>query len=223
MKKIILDTMSYKVANSGLVLTLLNVMYGVFLGVFAQYLVIIGTENVTKTPTVEYLITQNNCIFLFAFLIYFVIDWFSANITLIFDQGVNHIILILAILFIFWLGFMLINAIEPNNYLFLSFSIYSAIASSLDIKIKYSINESEELQEIWKKYVFFIVRLLFSFILLFCSILLILNANHGSEQIMKYLCYFFLALIIIAKIIRYFVLVYSKLKCEQSPLTTITT
>ncbi|MDP1814034.1 MAG: hypothetical protein Q8K92_06255 [Leadbetterella sp.] len=221
MKQKIQDTISYKVANSGLVLTLLNVMYGVFLGVFAQYLVIIGTEEITKTPTVEYLITKNNCIFLFAFLIYFVIDWFSANITLIFEEGVNHLILILAILFIFWLGFMLINAIEPNNYLFLSFSIYSAIASSLDIRIKYSLNESNELQEIWKKYVFFIIRLLFSFILLFFSILLILNANLESELIMKSLCYLFLAFIIIAKIIRYFVLVYSKLKYDLS--ITLTT
>lgn len=212
MKETIQKTMKYKVTDFQLVLTLLNVMYGVFLGVFSQYLV--QFSDAEHHPIdIKFLVCSENIFFVASLFLYYLLDWFSSNITLLFEKGTNHIILLSAIIFIFWLGFMLIIALNPGNSLFLSFGIYSAIASSLDIELKYKVLQEDEVIELrhsWRKYHFFFIRLLLSLILIFFSVLLIYNANSASQEAMSMICYLAFIGLIIAKLFRYFWLVNLK-------------
>lgn len=212
MKRELESSLKHKVADFQLILTLLNVMYGVFLGVFAQYLIEFSNHGSEK-PAIHFLVCWENVFFVIMFFVYYIMDWFSANITLLFEKGTNHILLLFAIIFIFWLGFMMIISLDPNSGLLLSFGIYSAIVSSLDIELKYKIlvdDEVVELRHSWKKYLFFVIRLLLSIVLIFFSILLIYNANEISKFTMLVLCYGTFSALIIAKLFRYFWLVYLK-------------
>ena len=211
MKKKIAIALTHKVADFQLILTLLNVMYGVFLGVFAQYIVEFTTS--TNTTSIHFLINSENIFFVAMFFFYFIVDWFSANITLIFEKGTNHLLLIFAIIFIFWLGFMLIIALDPKSYLFLSFGVYSAIASSMDIELRYKVvqeGENLELKHFLNKIYFFIFRFFFSLALILFSILLMLNPDNLQDKSSKIACYIIFISLIVLKVFRYFWLVYLK-------------
>ena len=189
----------YHVKDVTQVKIILNIIYSVLLGLFAKNIIYLHYDP-SKEEIINiyfFLDWKNNALYIFAFFLYFILDWFTVNIARWYgSKGINHFSLFLAVVCVFILGSMLVFSINPSCWLLLFFGIYSIIVSWADPAKEYYENEVVI-------NLFFLFRLLFSLILVYFSFLLSLGANEEATGILKWSCLIFVYIIVFVKFIRY--------------------
>ena len=115
--------LKYTIRDKNIVTTMMNVMYAVFLGLLAS--TIIHINNSPGNHTVTLIVDRGNLLWLLLFLSYFVLDWFSANVTMLYDNGVNHFILMASLILVAWFGTMMVASVSPSFGLMCSFALYA--------------------------------------------------------------------------------------------------
>jgi len=126
--------LKYTIHDKNIVTTMMNVMYAVFLGLLASKITYIN--NPLGNHTVTLIVDRGNLTWLLLFLSYFVLDWFSANVTTLYDRGINHFIHMVSLILVAWLGIMMVASISPGFSLVSSFALYAVFVPIGDFFVR---------------------------------------------------------------------------------------
>jgi len=195
-----------KVANS-----ILNITYSITIGLFFKRLFFTSTTTLGGSVETEiaFLLSPENWLAIVLILLYFIIDWFSTNVTII-EEGANHIILFLSVIFIFYYGFICSQSIFPSEILFLHFGIYNIMVCGHDFLIPLNtegIDGKDKLTYTIQKIFIFICRLALSGWLVAASFAY-LNESTPMLTSEKKDMFLVVGILVLVKLIRYFYYVY---------------
>lgn len=114
-------------------LSILNTVYSVFLGLLLSYLF---QFSGTPTPQIKITLTAGNWIPVSLLFFYYILDWFSTNISLQFFVRISHIFLMCLTLLIAYLGGMVILAFDVSKpFLYPLFATYAIVVAIYDVML----------------------------------------------------------------------------------------
>jgi hypothetical protein len=117
-------------------LSILNIIYAIFLGLLFTYFFKFDLNPETKIPEVSVMLTSNNWEPLCLLGIYFILDLLTTNRTVAILKKINPLLLFCLIVLIAYLGSMVVLAFDINKtVLYPMFAIYALIVSFYDIML----------------------------------------------------------------------------------------
>jgi len=191
-----------KTGQSDASLFVLNTAYTVFLGVFVQYLFKVDVVN--GRPVVDVLITGSNAIPICLICAYFLVDWLTANLTVSLRSSLNHLVLILLLVFIGILGAALILAIEPSLAWYALLAGYGAAVAFWDLYVYSGRDHDQEWPAVLVVFLGLVItaRVAIAAIMLF---VIILNCVGGPDNLDHMLVSFYVLFLmyLAVKVFRY--------------------
>ncbi len=113
----------------------LNTIYAIFLGLLFTFFFDQDVQN-GGVSSVYFLVSKRNWIPVVSISIYFLLDWLTTNLTVTLKGAMNHLLLIVMVLLISYLGGLVVLAFAPQTELYLLFAIYASIVPWWDLFLK---------------------------------------------------------------------------------------
>ncbi len=121
--------------NSNLVLSILNTIYAIFLGLLFTFCVQLKVNDSDgNVKEISIMVSSANIFPVVILALYFLFDWLTTNVTIPLKEGFNNLLLIIFIILVVFLGLMVALAFDPNPFpLYWSFGSYAVIVTIWDV------------------------------------------------------------------------------------------
>lgn len=206
-----LRTTSHYQFDSALVLSILNTIYAIFLGLLFTFLVQIKSdESSGDVKGITLMVSSSTLKPVIILSLYFLFDWFTTNVTIPLKTGFNNLLLILFVVLIVFLGVMVALAFDPNPIrLYWFFGIYAVIVTAWDILLSKIPDFREHVTFSLLIYTTVIARFSIGVFMLFFLTFGWLLRPDDYEQILDHQTMLsLLTIYVVVKFIRYYVYVF---------------
>ncbi len=203
-------TLQYKF-ESNLVLSILNTIYAIFLGLLFTFLVQIkSNESNGDVKEITIMVSLNNIAPVIILSLYFLFDWFTTNVTIPLKKGFNNLLLILFVVLIVLLGVMVALAFDPNPMrLYWLFGMYAVVVTAWDILLSKIPDFKEHIAFSLLIYTTVIARFSIGiFMLFFLSFGWMLRPDDYKEILDHQTMLSLLTVYLIVKLFRYYIYVF---------------